>query len=103
MDPLSAADPGLLVVWFALFAASGAGLWRLAVGPTTLDRMLGFDMIAITVVALVLAFSAASGTADYVEFVFILSGLGFLTTVAYFYYLMQLPPEDEEFDAREEP
>ncbi|AUX20647.1 uncharacterized protein SOCEGT47_011200 [Sorangium cellulosum] len=95
------ADVGMLVIWVALFAAIGAGLWRLGRGPTTLDRMLGFDMITITVVALVLVFSAATGSADYIEFVLILSGLGFLTTVAYFYYLMHLGPDDDDFDARE--
>ncbi|WP_437782402.1 monovalent cation/H+ antiporter complex subunit F [Sorangium sp. So ce1097] len=97
------ADLGMLVIWLALFAAIAAGLWRLGTGPTTLDRMLGFDMITITVVALVLVFSAATGSVDYIEFAFILSGLGFLTTVAYFYYLMQLGPDDDDFDAREQP
>jgi multisubunit Na+/H+ antiporter MnhF subunit len=93
----------ILVMWMALFAAMGAGLWRLSTGPTTLDRMLGFDMITITGMALVLVFSVATRSADYIEFVFILSGLGFLTTVAYFYYLMQLNPDDDDFDAREQP
>lgn len=96
-------DLGLLVVWTALFGALAAGVWRLRRGPTTLDRMLGFDMITITVSALVLVFSAATRSADFIEFVFILSGLGFLSTVAYFYYLVQLSPRDEEFDAKERP
>ncbi|MGK3996558.1 monovalent cation/H+ antiporter complex subunit F [Sorangium sp. So ce1024] len=98
---MMSADLGTLVLWLALFAAIAAGLWRLSTGPTTLDRMLGFDMITITVVALVLVFSAATGSADYIEFALILSGLGFLTTVAYFYYLMQLGPDDDDFDAGE--
>lgn len=97
------ADLGLVVLWLALFAAIGAGVWRLLVGPTTLDRMLGFDMITITVGALVLVFSVTTGSADYVEFVFILSALGFLTTVAYFYYLMQLSPDDKDFNTQEPP
>lgn len=97
------ADIDLLIVSLALFAALGAGVWRLFSGPITLDRMLGFDMITITVVALVLVFSAATGSTDYIEFVFILSGLGFLTTVAYFYYLMQLSPDDDDLNARERP
>lgn len=96
-------DIGLIVVWSALFGALGAGAWQLRRGPTTLDRMLGFDMITITVSALVLVFSAATRSTDFIEFVFILSGLGFLTTVAYFYYLVQLSPRDEEFDAKERP
>jgi multisubunit Na+/H+ antiporter MnhF subunit len=97
------ADVGFLVISLALFAAIGAGLWRLFLGPTTLDRILGFDMITITVMAFVLVISATTRTSDYVEFVFVLSGLGFLTTVAYFYYLMQLSPNDDDFDTREQP
>lgn len=100
MTPAELGDP---LVCLALFGAVGAGLWRLVIGPTTLDRMLGFDMITITVVALVLVFSVMTGATEYLEFAFILSGLGFLTTVAYFYYLMQLRPDDDEFDAMEEP
>lgn len=90
-------DASFVVLWLVLFAAIGAGLWRLGTGPTTLDRMIGFDTITITVVALVLVFSAATRSTDYVEFMLVLSGLGFLTTVAYFYYLMQLPPDDDDF------
>jgi multisubunit Na+/H+ antiporter MnhF subunit len=96
-------DLGLVVIGLALCSAVGAGLWRLRRGPTTLDRMLGFDMITITVVALILIFSAATHATDEIELVLILSGLGFLTTVAYFYYLMQLRPDDDEFDVKEEP
>ena len=96
-------DVGHFILWLALFAAIGGGLWRLIVGPTTLDRMLGFDMITVTVGGLVLVFSAATGSTDYVEFVFILSTLGFLSTVAYFYYLMQLSPTDTNFNPEESP
>lgn len=96
-------DPSLVIIWLVLLAAIGAGLWRLVLGPTTLDRLLGFDMITITVMALVLVFSAATHSTEYIEFVFILSGLGFLTMIAYFYYLIQLPPDDDEFDPQEQP
>lgn len=100
---MTLANIALIVLWLALFMAVGAGLWRVVKGPTTLDRMLGFDMITITVAALVLVFSVATGTTDFVEFVFILSALGFLTTVAYFYYLMQLSPDDTDFNPQERP
>lgn len=103
MDTLMFSDPGLIALWVALLCATGAGLWRLSVGPTTLDRLLGFDMVTITGAALVLVFSAATHSTDYIEFVMVLTALGFFTTVAYYYYLMQLRPEDEEFDVREEP
>lgn len=97
------ATPDVLVLWAALLVATVIGLWRVGKGPTTLDRMLGFDLITIAVIGLVLVFSAATGATHFVEFVFVLSGLGFLTGVAYFYYLMQRSPDDDDFDAREQP
>lgn len=93
----------LIVVAVILALAVSAGMWRLSIGPTTLDRMLGFDLITVIVMAMVLVFSATTQSTDYVDFVVVLSGLGFLTTVAYFYYLMQLDPTDDEFDVGEEP
>lgn len=93
----------MLVFCGLLFGTIAAGLWRMWKGPTTLDRMLGLDMMTITIMAIVLVFSAMTGTVDFIEFVLIFSALGFLTTVAYFYYLMQLAPEDEEFDSGDAP
>lgn len=97
------ANLSLLVIGFAISLAVGVGVWRLTIGPTTLDRMLAFDFVVISVSGLVLVLSAAAGSTDFVEFVFILSALGFLTTVAYFYYLMQLHSDDANFDPEESP
>lgn len=93
----------LLFIGLAVFAATGVGVWRLAKGPTVLDRMLAFDIVTITVSGLVLVFSAATGSTDFLEFVFVLAALGFLTTVAYFYYLMNLGSDDANFDPKEAP
>lgn len=100
---MMAMHPSLLLVGLAVALAVAVGIWRLAIGPTTLDRMLGFDIVAVSVSGLVLVFSTATGSTDFVEFVFILSALGFLTTVAYFYYLMQLRSDDANFDPEEAP
>lgn len=94
---MTIAEIGTLVVGVALLIPVGAGLWRLLEGPTALDRLIGFDMLSVTIVALVLVFSRATKSVDYIEFVIVVSSLSFLTTVAYFYYLMQLNPKDEEF------
>lgn len=93
----------LVALWLALFTAVAAGIWRVVKGPTTLDRMVGFDLVTITVSGLVLVFSVTTGATDFLEFVFILSALGFLSTVAYFYYLMQLSPDDNNFNPEEPP
>ncbi|MBX3183388.1 MAG: hypothetical protein KIT72_03525 [Polyangiaceae bacterium] len=83
----------LLVATLVMLIAVVLGLWRVIVGPSTLDRMLGFDLVTLTLAGLVLVFSALTGEGAYVELVLVLSGLGFLTTVAYFYYLTHLEPE----------
>lgn len=88
----------LVVVGIFVGLAVAVGVWRLAKGPTTLDRMLGFDVVAASISGMVLVFSAATQSADFLEFVFILSALGFLSTVSYFYYLMQLSADDANFD-----
>ena len=82
--------PGLLI-----------GLWRIAVGPTTLDRMVAFDLLTITVTALMIVFSIVERTTDYVELIIIVTALSFFSTVAYYYYLAQLPATEGELDAGE--
>jgi len=100
---MTLATIALVALWLALFTAVTAGIWRVVKGPTTLDRMVGFDLVTITVSGLVLVFSVTTGATDFLEFVFILSALGFLSTVAYFYYLMQLSPDDNNFNPEEPP
>ncbi len=86
----------LWIATLAMLIAASLGLWRVARGPSTLDRMLGFDLVTVTLAGLVLVFSALTGEGAYIEAVLVLSALGFLTTVAYFYYLSHLEPEAGE-------
>jgi multicomponent Na+:H+ antiporter subunit F len=92
----------MLVLCAALFGSIVVGLWRLHRGPTTLDRLLAIDLTTITIMSIVLVFSALTRTVEFIEFVLLFTALGFLTTVSYFYYLMQLPAGDEEFQEGEE-
>ncbi len=86
-----------------LFFAPGLliGVWRIAVGPTTLDRMLAFDLLTVTVVALMILFSVQENTGEYLELIIIVTALGFVSTVAYFYYLSQVPATDDELNMGE--
>ena len=87
--------------WLVFLPGLIVGTWRIACGPTTLDRMLGFDLLTITVVALMIIFSIREGTAEYVELIIIATALSFFSTVAFFYYLSQLPAAEGELLARE--
>jgi len=80
-----------------------AGLFRMATGPTILDRILAFDMLAICGVALMAILSIRWDTSLFLELILIFSLLGFFSTVALVFYLQKsypaYPPDDEEPDA----
>ena len=73
-----------------LALAIAVALVRLARGPTVLDRILAFDLIATCAVAFVVLLSARWKTGLYLELVLIFSGLGFFGTVAFVYYLSRI-------------
>lgn len=70
----------------ALVVVIGCGLLRLKMGPSLLDRVLAFDLIATCVVAMVVLLSVKNQTAMYLEVILIVSLLGFFTTVAFVFY-----------------
>lgn len=63
------------------------GLFRLARGPTVLDRILAFDLIATSAVGMVVLLSVLWRTAVYLELILIFSLLGFVSTVAFVFHL----------------
>jgi multisubunit Na+/H+ antiporter MnhF subunit len=87
--------------WFILFcvigtmAATVGSLLRMMLGPTTLDRLLAFDGIVICTVSMLVLFSIHWQTMMFVELIVIIASLGFLTTVAFYYYLSREPVEGE--------
>ncbi len=90
------------LAWAAFVPGLAAGLWRCAAGPTTLDRMLGLDLLTISTVALMIVYSIHEGSGEFLELILIVTALGFFTTVAFFYYLAHLPATEGELGAREE-
>lgn len=91
----------ILICFAALFFVMACGLIRLRRGPTVLDRILAFDLIATCVVAMVVLLSVRWSTPMYLEAILIVSLLGFFTTVAFVYYFfgsksrrMPVKPDD---------
>jgi multisubunit Na+/H+ antiporter MnhF subunit len=91
------------VCLFVLSLALLAGIWRVARGPTVIDRMLAFDLVAVTVVGTIGLLTVLWGTAVFLELILVYSLLGFLGTVALAFYLNktiasrpQRPDEPEE-------
>ena len=88
--------------WLVFIPGIVIGVWRIAVGPTTLDRMVGFDLLTITVVAVMIVFSVRERTTDYMELIIIVTALSFFSTVAFYYYLAQLPATEGELTDEKE-
>lgn len=68
------------------------GLVRLVRGPTVLDRILAFDLIATSIVGLIALLSVKWRTPLYLELVLLFSLLGFVGTVAFVFHLHQTLP-----------
>ena len=75
------------ICFVTLILAMICGLVRLRRGPSMLDRILAFDLIATCVVAMVVLLSVKWNTPMYLEAILIVSLLGFFTTVAFVFYL----------------
>jgi multisubunit Na+/H+ antiporter MnhF subunit len=70
-----------------LMGAIGLGMWRMARGPTVIDRILSFDLITTSVVGMIVLLSIRWRTSVYLEVILIFSLLGFFGTVAFVFYL----------------
>jgi multicomponent Na+:H+ antiporter subunit F len=81
-----------LVILFCI-AGCAAGIAlamiRVARGPTVLDRILAFDLIATFAVAIIALLSMTWQTAEYVELILIYTLLGFSGATAFTFYLQR--------------
>ena len=72
------------------------GLYRLYIGPTTLDRILSYDIVCICVVGMVILFSIQDHTIYFLEILLIFCLLGFCSTIAFMDYLFENRSEEEK-------
>lgn len=88
---------------FVLLAALLLGFYRLARGPSAVDRILAFDAVVLGAVGLTAVLSREWRTDHYVELILIVSSLGFFSTVAFVFFLQRsLPYGGEEAEERAE-
>lgn len=76
-----------IVIGIALLLALG----RFLAGPSILDRIIAFDMIAICIVGMIILLSIWWGTPLYIEIMLIFSLLGFVGTIAFVSFLQADP------------
>lgn len=87
------------MIAFALQLGFGAltlavlfSLVRLVKGPTVLDRILAFDLIATSIVGMIVLLSVLWRTPLYLELVLVFSLLGFVGAVAFVFHLHKTLP-----------
>ncbi len=75
---------------FACFAlALLLNLYRLAMGPSTADRVLALDTMVINSIALLVLYGVFSDTAVYFEAALLFAMVGFISTVAYCRFILR--------------
>lgn len=85
---------------FLILAALG-GVFRLARGPTIVDRIIAFDAIVLCAVGLTVLLSDYWNTPHFLELILIVSSLGFFGTVAFAAYLQRGEARSEADDPDE--
>lgn len=80
----------LTICYIGLFLAASLTLVRLILGPSTLDRILAFDAIALCAAGMVILLSIQTSSVYFLEVLLIFSLLGFTTVLGYLDYLGQL-------------
>lgn len=75
-----------------LAAAMLLGFYRMARGPSVVDRILAFDAVVLCAVGLTALLSRWWQTEFYVELILIISSLGFFGTVAFVFFLQRTMP-----------
>jgi multisubunit Na+/H+ antiporter MnhF subunit len=80
-------DSAINLGFVMLALAIMLGLVRLVRGPSVMDRVMAFDLITTCAVGMIVLLSIRWRTVLYLELILIFSLLGFLTTVAFVFYL----------------
>jgi multicomponent K+:H+ antiporter subunit F len=73
----------------AVAVAMLLNLYRLALGPDVVDRVLALDTIVINSIALIMLLDIALGTDIYFEAALLIAMLGFVSTVAFCKFLLR--------------
>lgn len=95
-------DATLHTAFYLLVAATLFGFYRLAKGPTVVDRILAFDAVVMCSVGQVVLLSRMWESPLYLDLILIISSLGFFGTVALVFYLQRALPDRPSATEQEE-
>jgi multicomponent K+:H+ antiporter subunit F len=82
-------ETSCIIAIAAISVAALLNLYRLAIGPTMLDRVLALDTLVINAIALIVVVGVLFGAATYFEAALLFAMVGFVTTVAFCKYLLR--------------
>lgn len=82
-------ETACIVALVAISASALLNLYRLAIGPGLLDRVLALDTLVINAIGFVVVIGVWFGTTMYFEAALLFAMVGFLTTVAFCKYLLR--------------
>lgn len=85
----------IMVCYLALFLSAILTIIRLILGPSTLDRVLAFDAIALCAAGMTILFSLETFSIYFLEVLLIFSLLGFTSVLGYLDYLGSLDKRKE--------
>lgn len=80
----------IMICYLVLFLSAILTIIRLILGPSTLDRVLAFDAIALCAAGMAILFSLETSTFYFLEVLLIFSLLGFTSVLGYLDYLGSL-------------
>lgn len=79
----------VLYAYGAICIALLLNLWRLLVGPSSIDRILAVDTMVINVIALIIIYGIQQASSIYFEAALLFAMFGFVSTVAYCKFILR--------------
>ena len=79
----------LQIGFVAISLALIMNLYRAAVGPTLMDRVLAVDTMVVNTIALIILYGIAKSTTLYFESALLLAMFSFISTVAYCRFVLR--------------
>jgi len=79
----------LIFSFAAVAIALIINLWRLATGPTVMDRVLAGDTMVVNTIAIIILYGIQNNTAVYFESALLLAMFSFISTVAYCRFVLR--------------
>ena len=79
----------LVYAFAAVAIALLMNLWRLATGPTVMDRVLAGDTMVVNTIALIILSGVGNSTTVYFEAALLLAMFSFISSVAYCRFLLR--------------